>query len=155
MNVSVIIPTYNRPNLLKKCVNALLGQDFTGTFEIIIVSDGEDAATENLIRQFRSDSIQYFQLDRHRGPAAARNKGTAEAKGELILFTDDDTIPQSNWISKFWQLYKRSRTRKIAFTGKVTVPVSKIPSDYELNIAGLETAEFVTANHYCPVNKSN
>ena len=81
------------------------------------------------------------------GPAAARNKGWQLAVANLIAFTDDDTLPQRDWLKNFNAAYKGENT--IAFTGKVIVPRPQLPTDYEKNIAHLETADFVTANCMC------
>lgn len=151
VNCSVVIPTYKRPFLLKKCLDALLQQQTNISFEVIVTSDGQDEETNDLMNQFFSlnSHFRFGFLEKKSGPAAARNKGWKEAHGELILFTDDDTQPLPDWIDNFWKAYLVNNKKDIAFTGSVKVPVSKKPTDYEKNTAGLETAEFVTANCAC------
>ncbi len=151
---SVIIPTFNRPSLLKKCLGALLRQETKVKYEVIVVSDGNDKATETVLKEFENENIPftYTALDKKSGPAAARNKGWRMAKGELIIFTDDDTQPSRTWLQNYWKAYVAACQKAVAFTGKVKVPVAKRPTDYERNTAGLETAEFVTAN--CAITKS-
>lgn len=70
-----------------------------------------------------------------------------EGKGEVVAFTDDDTIMGRNWLRDIWNPYQGDE--EIAFAGKVRVPLSEEPTDYELNTANLETAEFITANCAC------
>lgn len=154
MKVSVVIPTYKRSELLLKCIIKLYEQSFNKEdYEIIIISDGADLETEsliNLIRQkFNNYNICYAALDVKKGPAAARNKGALLAKGELILFTDDDCLPHIEWIEKFWEAYILNNETLIAFTGKTIVPHKPLPTDYEKNVSHLEDAEFVTANCAC------
>jgi glycosyltransferase involved in cell wall biosynthesis len=149
--ISIVIPTYRRPKLLAKCLDALLHQTFDANdFEIIVVSDGPDEATRTLVtsqavgKQVR---MTHLNLREKKGPAAARNMGWMNAEGELIAFTDDDCVPDKEWLSDIWKSYDGSS--EVAFSGTVVVPLSENPTDYELNTAHLETAEFITANCVC------
>lgn len=145
--ISVIIPTYQRPDLLRRCLHALANQSFSKeNYEVIVVSDGPDEITRQTVEQFFKQFI-FLSTPEKKGPAAARNYGWKYASGILIAFTDDDTIPNADWLCNIWQSYKGER--EIAYTGRVKVPVSNPPTDYEKNIAGLETADFVTANCCC------
>lgn len=152
--ISVVIPTYRRPDLLKKCLFALANQDFPfSQFEIIVVSDGPDGATMDMINELKefkqNPDINFFFTDEKRGPAAARNFGWKKANGELIAFTDDDCIPASDWLSSYYKSYLAHNKKFISFTGKVIVPIPKLPTDYEKNVSNLETADFITANCAC------
>jgi glycosyltransferase involved in cell wall biosynthesis len=167
IKISVIIPTYKRAALLKKCLRALMHQHFfLGDYEIIVVSDGFDETTLQLLHQdelmIYRDNIKLHFLETKKGPAAARNAGWQIAKGRLILFTDDDCMPHEKWLQAYWDAYckaifeeadKNKEVRSmIAFTGKVYVPHSKRPTDFEKNLARLQEAEFVTANCACTKN---
>lgn len=151
--ISVVVPTYRRPALLIRCLSALMKQLFyKEQYEIIIVSDGPDEETRAMVQLLLSESvplINYFPLPERRGPAAARNAGWRAATGELVAFTDDDCIPDINWLPALWNAYKEHSFPAVAFTGKIIVPVSNRPTDYELNIAQLSVADFVTANCAC------
>ncbi|MBV9962827.1 MAG: glycosyltransferase family 2 protein [Parafilimonas sp.] len=154
MKVSVVIPTYKRPELLIKCLKKLCEQSLSkNLYEVIVVTDGADIETEsiiNLMQQQCADfNLHCYSLEIKKGPAAARNKGAYLAKGELILFTDDDCLPQKNWIENFWIVYQSRQKKLIAFSGRTIVPHKNLPTDYEKNIAHLETAEFITANCAC------
>ncbi|HEY0053917.1 MAG TPA: glycosyltransferase [Pedobacter sp.] len=150
--ISIVIPTYRRPKLLVKCIDALLNQeDFSPLdYEIIIVSDGPDELTEEVLESVVTSAeprIIFMNLPEKKGPAAARNFGWLNASGSLVAFTDDDCIPDKNWLSAIWRSY--DGLEDVAFSGKVIVPLSKKPTDFELNTAHLETAEFITANCIC------
>lgn len=149
--LSVVIPTYHRPELLVRCLNALTAQSFPAEdFEVIVVSDGPDTVTTETVRAVNASNIHALSihsLTEKKGPAAARNHGWKSAKGKLIAFTDDDCIPDVHWLSSLWKAYREERF--IAFSGKVHVPVSGVPTDYERNIMHLETADFITANCCC------
>jgi glycosyltransferase involved in cell wall biosynthesis len=154
VKVSIIVPTYKRAALLKRCVEALVSQDFPeNEYEIIIVTDGLDEETNNMMTESAFfdffSNIFCYSLPFKKGPAAARNAGWRIAKGQLILFTDDDCIPASNWIKNFYNAFEFYGQPSIALTGKVIVPLSPEPTDFELNTANLESAEFVTANCAC------
>lgn len=152
INVSVVIPTYRRMGLLYRCLAALSRQDFDPKrLEVIVVTDGPDDTTDWLMDGSVKGGATFRQisLPSKKGPAAARNMGWRLALGELILFTDDDTLPQRDWVRSYWEAYMRSPL-DTAFRGKVVVPCPPEPTDYEKNVAGLETAEFVTANCACP-----
>jgi glycosyltransferase involved in cell wall biosynthesis len=149
--VSVIVPTYRRPHLLKVCLEALLLQRFDkNSYEIIVVSDGPDDETQNVLRQwapYTYPALRYLSLPQKKGPAAARNYGWLSARGSIIAFTDDDCIPDSHWLD---EIAKNGLLHEhMAITGHVIVPVSKPPTDYELNTVNLQTADFITANCAC------
>lgn len=152
LKISVVIPTYKRPQLLRNCLAALQHQTLGAeAFEVLVVSDGYDASTETEVGTFEQQGylFRYLHLPQKKGPAAARNLGWKQARASLIAFTDDDTIPDAGWLQAFWKAYNHERL--IAFTGRVQVPLSKTPTDYERNTAGLERAEFVTANCCCTI----
>jgi glycosyltransferase involved in cell wall biosynthesis len=97
--LTVIIPTRNRVSLLLKVVEALLEQspDIDGHLEIIIVDDGSTVQVESALEKLVSthqveDQVRYFYQE-SKGPAAARNLGIREARGETILFLGDDILP--------------------------------------------------------------
>ncbi len=152
IKISVVIPTFKRPQLLGKCLTALTNQTFLQEdYEVIVVTDGPDEETQNEVVSFKNNhtNIFYTSLQCKAGPAAARNKGAGLARGELILFTDDDCLPDNHWIRAFWEAYCINGQKEISFSGKTIVPLAHEPTDYEKNIANLETAEFITANCAC------
>jgi glycosyltransferase involved in cell wall biosynthesis len=152
MKISVIVPTYKRPALLLRCIEALHLQEFpTAEYEIVIVSDGPDLTTQLALDQIKKGGpmLRFLSLPSKRGPAAARNLGWQSAVGQLIAFTDDDCIPHSRWLESFCNTFSKLSEKKVAFTGKTIVPIPTKPSDYELNISHLATAEFITANCAC------
>lgn len=150
--VSVVIATHERPALLLRCVEALLAQDLApAEYEVIVVDDGSsraaDAATrEGLAALARGDGaprIEYVHRPRNAGPAATRNAGWRRARGEVIAFTDDDTVPRPDWLRQGLAALARGYD---AVGGRIEVPLPAVPTDYELDAAGLEQAVFATAN---------
>lgn len=93
--ISVIIPTYNRSNTIRKSVESVLKQTYTDT-EVIIVDDGSTDDTRQVVEEIDDRRIRYHVLDKNSGACAARNKGIELARGEYIAFHDSDDIWHAN-----------------------------------------------------------
>ncbi|MEZ2444363.1 glycosyltransferase family 2 protein [Chitinophaga sp. RCC_12] len=154
MKISVVIPTYRRPELLMECIHALARQHFDrGDFEVLVVSDGPDAATKKVVSSWKATGLlqlKYLCLQHKGGPAAARNKGWKNAAGKIIAFTDDDCRPDPEWLNRIWQHHRQDEDL-VAYTGKVVVPMPEPGeiTDHAYNTAHLSEAEFITANCAC------
>ncbi len=152
MRVSVVVPTYRRPELLARCLVALDAQELDPAAYEVIVAD--DAACEETCKQVRTAAarsraaLRYLPVTGSHGPAAARNAGWRAARGAVIAFTDDDCIPEPHWLAEGLRTLDADPTAAAA-TGKVVVPLPARPTDYQRDTAGLEAAEFVTANCFC------
>ncbi|MGC8827745.1 MAG: glycosyltransferase [Anaerolineae bacterium] len=103
--VSVVVPTYNRAGVLRRCLEALTAQDYAGRLEIIVVDDGSTDETRQVVEEFARRSEVRCIHQANRGPAAARNRGIAAAGGEIIAFTDDDCLPPRDWVRRLVQGY--------------------------------------------------
>lgn len=145
MRASVVIPTYRRPDLLARCLAAVASQAFDGSeYEVIVADDAADEATRRQVESLGGPvAIRYVAVAGGHGPAAARNRGWHAARGEVIAFTDDDTIPDPGWLAAGLAAIAAGAD---AVVGRVIVPLRPRPTDYERNESGLERAEFVTAN---------
>ncbi len=151
--VSIVVPTRGRPQLLNRCIASLVLQRFdTARFEIIIVDDGPDDDTREVVTGWtthtaeQGPSITYIPSMGPHGPAAARTHGWRAARGAVIAFTDDDTIARTDWLQNGMQAFEDGAD---AVCGRIVMPLSHPPTDYELDAKNLETAEFVTANCFC------
>ncbi len=91
---SVVIPTFNRANLVRRAIASVLAQTIDD-FEIVVVDDGSTDDTGEVVRGLGDPRIRLLPLGRNRGAAAARNAGIAAARGELIslLDSDDEYLP--------------------------------------------------------------
>jgi GT2 family glycosyltransferase len=96
MDVSIIIPTRDRPLALTRCVRALSKQETTRRFEVLVVDDGGSPQ----IRPAHLECIAEARVISSGGvgPGRARNRGVQAAQAPVILFTDDDTAPSPRWI---------------------------------------------------------
>src|SRR5262245_26703612 len=104
--VSVIVPVYNRVDLLKDAVRSVLAQSFAD-FELIVVDDGSTADIAGALRPFEDGRIRLMRHDVNRGAAAARNSGIAEARGKFCAFLHSDD-----------QWHPEKLARQVAFMSK-------------------------------------
>jgi glycosyltransferase involved in cell wall biosynthesis len=90
---SVIIPTFNRRAMVVEAVNSVLAQR-GASFELIVVDDGSTDGTAEALDALRRECATPFTIERvrNRGPAAARNRGVAIARADLIAFLDSDDL---------------------------------------------------------------
>jgi glycosyltransferase involved in cell wall biosynthesis len=86
---SIIIPTYNRGNLLPQAIRSILSQTFQD-FELIIVNDGSIDNTEKIINSFNDKRIIYLKHKRNKGVLLAQDTGINKAKGEFVIWLGDD-----------------------------------------------------------------
>lgn len=97
--VSVVIPTYARPERLRDCLAALARQTMPAdTFEIVVVDDGSPHTVAPLADTALNGPAIRIIRQQNAGPAAARNRGVQEARGQLIALTDDDCLPTPTWL---------------------------------------------------------
>lgn len=124
VNVSIVIPTANRRDSVLQTVASALQQDFPASdCEIIVVIDGADEATAQALRALAPASrLVVVQLQTNQGPSAARNAGWRAAKGELILFLDDDMRCAPGLVSAHVAAHSnRSEISEIAGFGAIYV----------------------------------
>ena len=103
MNVSIVIPTYNRLPILQKCLYALENQKLKtniSNYEVIVVDDGSTDGTTSWIDKNKANlpHVILFQQE-HGGPALGRNLGVIKSKYEIIIFIDSDLIVLDNFIN--------------------------------------------------------
>ncbi|MBU6435334.1 MAG: glycosyltransferase family 2 protein, partial [Nitrospirae bacterium] len=98
--ISIVIPTYNRPEQLSVCLRACSRLDYPhDRFEVIVVDDGGVTPLDEVANQFRDLLTLKLLRQENAGPATARNRGAFEAAGEFLLFTDDDCAPAPDWLT--------------------------------------------------------
>ena len=98
---SIVIPTRNRSRMLARTLATLAQQSVAGTFEVVVVDNGSTddtlATLEDARRDYPMLQLRWTHEDR-KGPGAARNRGLMQARGDIVLFTDDDCLPEHEWV---------------------------------------------------------
>ncbi len=158
--ISVIVPTCGRIALLARCLDALSAQSLPyARFEVIVVDDRvsppDDTVAQACARAHRRGlQVRCLPNAGVHGPAAARNLGWQAALAPWVGFTDDDTIPQPDWLAQACVAFTPAGPAAAgadvdALWGSVQVPLPPSPTDYELDASRLQQAGFVTANCFC------
>jgi len=98
--VSIVVPTFNRRDSLCTLLNALADQTYPASgFEVVVVDDGSTDGTLERVQQLTLPYALRIAQQAHGGPARARNLGVEQARGELILFLDDDVAPAPDLVA--------------------------------------------------------
>jgi GT2 family glycosyltransferase len=103
------VPTYNRVGRLQHVLSALEQQQFPAEdYEVIVVSDGSSDGTNDFLKDHRSERTLRWFAQENRGPAAARNAGVKEARGELIVFVDDDVVARPQLLTEHVRAHREA-----------------------------------------------
>lgn len=116
--VTVVIPTRNRRPLLEEAVASVRRQTYRH-WELIVVDDCSDDGTWAWLQQLDDPRIRATRLDRHSERSAARNRGLREARGEYILFLDDDDRLMPHALQRLVHALERSPGAVAAAGGRV------------------------------------
>ncbi len=105
--ISVVIPTYRHAHSVLETLESVFAQTLTN-YEVIVVNDGSPDETAQLLAPLvTSGQIRYFEQI-NKGPAAARNRGLVEARGEFIAFLDDDDLWPQNKLQWQWEYLSKN-----------------------------------------------
>lgn len=98
---SIVIPTFNRREMLRRCLESLSTQTHPN-YEVIVVDDASDDGTPAMLDSFAADhpdlDLRWLRFDEHRGANAARNAGIGESRGGVIAFLDSDCLADPEWL---------------------------------------------------------
>src|SRR5687767_9877323 len=89
--VSIILPTYNRAEFIGETIDCILHQTY-GNWELIIVDDGSDDGTEQVINKFQDKRIRFFKAGRIGIGGRIKNTGIHQSSGEFLAFIDSDDL---------------------------------------------------------------
>jgi GT2 family glycosyltransferase len=111
--LSVVAPTHQRVDRLRRLVAALEAQDLPADrFEVLIVDDASQDETSAVLTELASSSslphLRTMRLEVNSGPAAARNAGWRAARGDLVAFVDDDCTPAPGWTAALARAFARN-----------------------------------------------
>jgi glycosyltransferase involved in cell wall biosynthesis len=148
---SVIIPTHKRAHLLARALSSIAKQTLAGHHEIIVISDCPDEATDKVCRQWLENTDTYICRSGVAGPAQSRNIGIQMARGEVVLFLDDDDAWHPNLLASLKDSEDLRQGYPVYFNLTV-VKESRLPdvaqkhSETLFNTAGLLTEEIFVKN---------
>jgi len=94
-SVSIVVPAFNAAGRIGCCLKALCAEAKPWNAEILVVNDGSSDNTAEIVRRYPKVRLIH---QANAGPAAARNRGAFAAKGDIVVFTDDDCVPTKGWL---------------------------------------------------------
>lgn len=120
--ISLIVCTYNRGAYIYRTLKCIALNDFPiNDYEVVLINNNCTDNTEEECKRFRADfpNVQYsYVVETKQGLSAARNRGIAEAKGDCLVFLDDDAFVQSDYL-KYLQVNLSQYPEMMAFGGKI------------------------------------
>ena len=150
--VSVIVPARGNPGLLNRCLASLTRQSLPYfQYEIIVVDSAPSSASRTVVENHLNQPgskpcIIYLPVDIRTGAAAARNHGWQIARGVIIAFTEEGTIPSTDWLKQGLHAFDGI---KQAVSGTILTTVPAVPTEQEREMKTLESAEFASFNCFC------
>lgn len=161
---SVVVPSFGRLDALPEVLAGLQAQQGAPRFEVIVVDDGSEDGTREWLAGTTFDLPLRVILQQHLGPAAARNRGVAEARGRWVAFLGDDTIPAPEWLAAHAAAHQRwDEDEKTAVLGRTRwhrgvrlTPFLRYINEYGLQFGYslIEDADRVPFNFYYTSNLS-
>ena len=124
MKISVIVPTLNRSQLLERMLRSMLTQTISrDSFEVIVVDNGSVDNTKDVVDRYSQLFLNLFYVyEGQKGLHAGRHAGLLMAKGSILVYADDDIIPESSWLSSLADAFDDE---------KVGLATGKVLPDFE------------------------
>ena len=122
-DISVVVCTYNRAELLPRAVESLFGQKATCAFEVLVIDNNSIDNTAAVVESLQSTApvaLRYIAEPRQ-GNAYARNTGVEQAHAPIVAFLDDDVVADENWIQTINSAFERDP--QLSFVGGKVLPL--------------------------------
>ena len=154
--VSIIIPSYNRVELVERAIQSVLNQSYSNV-EIIVIDDASDVDIKPRLEGY--DKVKFYRNEENRGACYSRNRGIKEARGEYINFLDDDDVLLPTKLEQQIERFSQSKDPDLGMvtchandgrSGEFVVRKNKVKGDiYNLllnrfTVSGIETMLFKT-----------
>lgn len=125
--LSIILPTYNRLDRLQRVIAGLEKQTYPLTkFEVVVVSDGASDGTNEYLQYMMANAVSPLNLQpvlqENQGVAAARNNGLKHAKGQYVLFIDDDVVPEPQLLAEHMNWHQKYGDNTVVLGPMLTPP---------------------------------
>ncbi len=153
---SIVIPTYSRPVELAACLQSICRLEYPrDRFEVIVVDDGSKTPLDEVVAPFAPVLTVSLLRQANAGPSAGRNAGAQQAHGDFIAFTDDDCLPEPEWLSGLAEVLSGSPECMVggatanAATGNLCSVTSQLITDvvYRHYNADPSAARFLASNN--------
>jgi len=154
MNVSIVIPTYNRKPILIKCLHALENQKLNkliDSYEIIVVDDGSTDGTTKWIKE-NQKNLPHVVLheQEHGGPALGRNLGVLKSRGDIIIFIDSDLVVVNKFlihhVNKLHKYWLKKNKKCFTYGSVINTSNFQNPLSEDSKITDISFAYFATGN---------
>ena len=125
MFISIIIPTYNRVEKLKRCLSHITNQSVDRSiYEIIIVDDCSKDSTPEFCNKYieKNSNVIYIRNEQNQGLATTRNIGIRASKGTHLVFLDNDLLTDYNFLQYHIDFHKKFANEKVAIVSDITYP---------------------------------
>ena len=153
INISILIPVYNVEKYLSHCLDSVLNQEFSGTFEVICVNDGSTDGSVEILEQYakRYPNLKIIHQE-NQGLSVARNTGLDASQGEYIMFVDSDDYIVPGAIAELYDFAKKHDSEVVIFDyirqNDKTGEEIKITNKYVYEKFGENTFNVETADKY-------
>jgi GT2 family glycosyltransferase len=160
LDLTVVVPTYDRAAVLARCLDALDGQVVDAGVQTIVVDDGSTDGTEELLRS--RTGVEVVRIA-HAGRSAARNAALERATGDVIVFVDDDVLASDGLLQRHLDHHRRHASANEALVGLVTwAPELAVTPHMEWLERGgplfafdaIDDPDDVDWRHFCTANAS-
>ena len=147
VEISVVIPTYNRRESLRKLLDSIAAQTLPRSrFEVIVASDGSTDGTIEMLGEFkgRFENLRVLEL-KNGGPGAARNAGARAAGGRFLAFTDDDCLAAPDWLEQILKTFEK--TGAVGIQGKTSTDrMARTPLTHQVEVLAPMLTSVPTCN---------
>lgn len=148
---SVIIPSFNRVEILPQTIETVLDQTFSD-FELIVVDDGSTDGTSDLISEHPDERIHYV-YQKNAGVSTARNKGANISKGAYLVFLDSDDFVSKDWLNDFYLEIIKQRSKIVTCNRVLHGRASTVNLAFLAGTFAIEKNLFQEIGMYDPVLK--
>ena len=98
--VSIIVPAYENPEELERCLQSLQQGELEDESEVIVIDDCSSEQSGAIEQTAQKYNAGYYRQDKNAGPGVARNRGASEARGDILVFIDSDCVAPKGWLTK-------------------------------------------------------
>lgn len=153
--IDIIVPSYGRPEVLQRCLKALLQQSFAD-FRILCVCRATDGATRELVAHLQAEDRRVCEVLVHQsGFIEALNTGLVSAQAEFVAFTDDDAEAPAHWLhTVVGHFDKHSKCGAVGGPDRLQLSSERLSNPAPVKKVGVYswTGKW-HATHHCPIRK--